>query len=45
MLMSEVNERWGRSFIQLAITIVIDPENLDNVTAEGFEAHVEFPVE
>lgn len=45
MLMSEVNERWGKSFIQLAITIAIDPENPDNVTAEGFEAHVEFPVE
>lgn len=44
MLMDEINERWGKSFMQFAINIVMDPENPDNVTAEGFRAHVEFPV-
>lgn len=45
LMMHTINERWQKSDLQLTISIVIDPENPDDVTTEGFTAHVEFPVD
>ena len=45
LMMHDVNKRWKKSLIKCTISVVIDPENPDDVTTEGLVMHIAFPVD
>ena len=42
LMMHDINERWKNPLIKCTISVVIDPEDPDNVTTEGLMMHIAF---